>query len=152
MNPYMKSNHAYKKAAVTTLDQGSLILMLYDGAVKYLTIANAKIAQKDREGSHNAIVKAKTIISELMGSLNLEASGELGDNLSRLYHYMYDRLIDANVEMDQETIKEVVSLLMELREGWRSIIQQESNAAAKTVAPRPAVRQQTGMKKLSIQG
>jgi len=97
MNPYTKSNQAYKKAAVTTKDQGTLILMLYDGTIRYLKIASNKINKQDLEGAHNAISKAKAIISELMTSLNTDHSGRVGSSLKSLYVYMFNRLIDANI-------------------------------------------------------
>lgn len=129
MNPYNKSNQAYKKAAVTTKDQGTLILMLYDGTIRYLKIASNKVRKQDLEGAHNAIAKAKAIISELMTSLNTDQSGRVGASLKSLYVYMFNRLIDANIQKNASYIDEVCELMEELRDGWRAVINQKKQVA-----------------------
>jgi flagellar secretion chaperone FliS len=125
MNPYARSNQAYKKASVTTKDQGTLILMLYDGTIRYLKIAVRKMQQKDLEATHNAISRAKAIISELMTSLNTDQSGRVGASLKSLYVYMYNRLIDANIQKNPDYVEEVCELMDELREGWRAVVNQK---------------------------
>ena len=121
MNPYLNVNNAYKQSSVTTLDQGTLIVMLYDGAIRFLKKAEGQINKDQNEGSHKSIVKAKSIVSELMGSLNVTDTGELGSNLQSIYKYMYDQLIDANVNKDILKLNEVKNLLMQLRQGWSEI-------------------------------
>jgi len=125
MNPYTKGNQAYKKAAVTTKDQGTLILMLYEGTIRYLKVASKKIHTKDLEGAHNAIGKAKAIISELMTSLNTDNSGKVGASLKSLYVYMFNRLIDANIQKNASYVDEVCELMEELRDGWRAVVNQK---------------------------
>ncbi|MBU3915962.1 flagellar export chaperone FliS [bacterium] len=129
MNPYLQGNNAYKKAAVTTKDQGTLILLLYDGTIRFLKIASKKIAEDDVEEAHNAIVKAKNIISELMTSLNTDSSGRVGSSLKALYVYMFNRLIDANIQKKQSYVDEVCELMTELREGWRGVINSKKEAS-----------------------
>jgi len=128
MNTTLKGSQAYKKASVTTKDQGTLILMLYDGTIRYLKIAVNKIQQKDLESAHNAISKAKAIISELMTSLNAEQAGRVGASLKSLYVYMFNRLIDANIQKNAEYVEEVCGLMSELREGWRAVVNQKKQA------------------------
>lgn len=132
MNPYANSKKAYQKAAVTTKDQGSLILMLYEGSLKFMKMAIMKIDKDDHEGAHDALTKAKTIISELMGSLNVEAGGEVGQNLYNLYSYMYNRLIDANIKKETSSIEEVIGLMDELRAGWEHIAQKKKQPQMNT--------------------
>jgi flagellar protein FliS len=114
MNPYLKGNNAYKKAAVTTRDQGTLILLLYDGTIRFLKIAAKQIQENNFEDAHNAIVKAKNIISELMTSLNEDNSGRVGSSLKSLYVYMFNRLIDANIQKNGTYVLEVCELMTEL--------------------------------------
>ena len=128
MNPYAKSSKAYKQASVTTDDQGALILMLYDGAIRFCKTAHLKIEKKDLEGAHFNLVKAKDIVAELLASLNTESAGEMGNNLRQLYTYIYNRLIDANLQKDNPMIQEVIELLVEVREGWRAIAQPKKTA------------------------
>lgn len=128
MNPYQRGNYAYKKASVTTYDQGTLIIMLYEGAIKFLKIAEKKIKVQDFEGVHHSLAKTKSIISELQSSLNVKDTGEIGNNLQRLYQYMYDRLIDANINKDAIIVKEVIHLMTELLLGWKEINQKNKQS------------------------
>ncbi|MBU2509924.1 flagellar export chaperone FliS [bacterium] len=129
MNPYARSNNAYKKASVTTKDQGTLILMLYDGTIRFLKTAIIKIEKNDLEGAHTAIVRAKNIISELLTSLNTDNSGRVGASLKSLYVYMFNRLIDANIQKKVDYVEEVYDLMAELREGWLGVINKKKEAA-----------------------
>jgi flagellar protein FliS len=129
MNPYARGNNAYKKASVTTKDQGTLILMLYDGAIRFLKTAVNKIDKDELEAAHTSIVRAKNIISELLTSLDSESSGRVGASLKSLYVYMFNRLIDANIQKNKTYIEEVCELLEELRAGWRGVINSKKEAA-----------------------
>ncbi len=129
MNPYARGNNAYKKASVTTMDQGTLILLLYDGAIRFLRVAAKKINDNDYEGAHNAISRAKNIISELMTSLNTDNAGRIGSSLKSLYVYMFNRLIDANIQKKSNYVEEVYELMLELREGWRGVINKKKDEA-----------------------
>ncbi len=134
MNPYQKGTSAFKKAAVTTNDQGTLILMLYDGSIRFLKSAILKLSKNDLEGAHNSIIKAKDIVSELMGSLDNDNPNELVGNLRNLYTYMFNRLIDANVKKDAAMCQEVCALLEELREGWRTAVNAKKSGSNVTYA------------------
>ena len=125
MNPYLKGNDAYKKAAVNTKDQGTLIIMLYDGAIRFLKSAVIQIDKKDLEKAHGYIVKTKNIVSELMTSLTLNNGSKVANDLHALYSYMFNRLIDANIQKNTEYLEEVRGLLEELREGWQAAINQK---------------------------
>ncbi len=147
MNPYIKGSNAYKKAAVTTRDQGTLILMLYDGTIRFLKVAAQKIKDNDLEEAHNAITKAKNIISELMTSLNMDNSGRVGVSLKSLYVYMFNKLIDANIEKNTEKVQEICDLMTELREGWRVVINQK-----KVVAQNKQFNNRSELKPVKVQG
>ena len=101
--------------------------MLYDGAIRFLKTALVKLEKKDLEQTHVHIVKAKDIVSELMASLKVEQAGEIGQNLHRLYGYIFNRLIDANIQKNQAFIEESIELLDELRLGWQGLINQRKN-------------------------
>lgn len=121
MNGYGRYSQAYKKAAVSTVDQRKLIIMLYDGAIKFLTFAVDKMEKADRYEAHKNLIRGKSIIAELLASLNMEQGGEIASNLQRLYTYMFNELIEANLENDTTRITKVVGLLKELRAGWQGI-------------------------------
>lgn len=132
---YGAYSQAYQKTAVTTSDQGKLIVMLYDGAVKFLSLAVEKINRNDSYGAHTNLVKGKSIIAELLASLNLEKGGDIAANLQRLYAYMFNELIEANLNKDSSRIVEVVKLLKELRVGWKSIPAAQKGNSPNATAP-----------------
>lgn len=147
MNPYNRGNAAYKKASVTTKDQGTLILMLYDGAIRFLKIAVKKIETQELEDAHTNITRAKNIISELLTSLDADNSGRVGTSLKSLYVYMFNRLIDANIQKNNAYLLEVVELLEELREGWRGVINKK-----KEIAKANQFNNRNEIKPIEIQG
>ena len=116
-NPYS----AYEKTKVGTADQRQLIVMLYDGAIRFLRKAEAKIGVNDIEAAHNYLIRARDIVSELLATLKPERAGEVGRNLERLYVYIFNRLVEANLTKDQAIVGEVIGLLTTLREGWAQL-------------------------------
>ncbi len=118
---YRKYSQAYQKAAVHTMDQKKLIVMLYDGAIKFLSIASKKIKEGDYYESHNNMVRGKSIIAELLASLNMEQGGDIATNLQKIYAFMFNELIDANLGKDHERVDRVIQLLQELRDAWRGL-------------------------------
>ena len=114
MNSYTNQQNAYRKASVNTLDQNKLIVMLYDGAIKQAGFAVEHIKKNEIEKAHNALVKAKNIVSELMSSLNMEKGGEVAKNLKSLYAFMFSQLIEANMNKESKPVVTVIGLLKEL--------------------------------------
>ena len=121
MNGYGRYSQAYKKAAVSTVDQRKLIVMLYDGAIKFLTLATDKMQRGETYEAHRNLIRGKSIIAELLASLNMDAGGEIARNLQRLYTYMFNELIEANLANDPPRVTGVVDLLKELRTGWQGV-------------------------------
>ena len=83
-NPY----NQYKQTQITTANQGKLIVMLYDGAIKFLNIALDNMSPKTYDVVNNNIIKAQDIITELLLSLNMDEGGEISQNLFNLYMYL----------------------------------------------------------------
>ena len=117
----MNGIRAYQDTTVTTQSKGRLIVMLYEGAVKFLKLAIREAEAKDYEAKGNHINKARDIINELNAVLDMDAGGEIAGNLRKLYLFMNDRLSQANVKNDPEMIREVITLLEELNQGWKAI-------------------------------
>lgn len=111
----------YKRMQVDTASQGRLIIMLYDGALKNLHCAKNTIAGKDIKGTHHHLMKTQDIIRELNVTLNMNV-GDMAFNLRKLYIYILNCLVKANVSKDIEKVEEVIALLSTLREAWVSII------------------------------
>ncbi|HOB86149.1 MAG TPA: flagellar export chaperone FliS [Bacillota bacterium] len=118
-NPYQR----YRANAVETADPGRLILLLYDGALRFINQAEQALEGQDYEQAHYKLLRAQDIIAELMGSLDLE-QGELAVNLFRLYDYMHYRLIQANIKKSAAPLQEVSAMLKSLRESWQEVCRQ----------------------------
>ncbi|MCW3488755.1 flagellar export chaperone FliS [Dethiobacter alkaliphilus] len=116
-NPYQK----YRQNQVETVSPQKLIVMLYSGAIKFLKLAQAGLAEKNLEKTHQNIVKTQDIIFELMNSLDLE-KGEVAHNLHALYDYMHTRLVEANLKKQEEPLQEVEQMMTELRDAWAQVI------------------------------
>ncbi|HQO03844.1 MAG TPA: flagellar export chaperone FliS [Spirochaetota bacterium] len=121
-NPYDK----YKQTEINTANQGKLIVMLYDGAIKFLNIALENMNPKAYDVVNTNIIKAQDIITELMISINLKDGGEISQNLFNLYMYFKKRLLEANIQKEPEIIQEVLKLLKELRAAWEKISASEA--------------------------
>ncbi len=113
-NPYT----AYHRTNVETADQRQLILMLYDGAIRFMRQAVTSIEGKDMEAAHNYLIRARDIVTELLSTLKPEKGGQVGENLKNLYVYMFNRLVEANLNKDKAGVEEVIGLMLTLREGW----------------------------------
>ncbi len=110
----------YKETQVKTANQGKLIVMLYDGAIKFLKTALDNIPEKKYDVVNNNIIKAQDIISELMLSLNFEV-GDFANKLFSLYTYMNKKLVEGNIKKNAEPIKEVIDFLIDLKEAWQQV-------------------------------
>jgi flagellar secretion chaperone FliS len=115
------ATNQYKMTQVNTADQGKLILMMYDGAIRFVEIAKTKLTENDVAGKGIYITKAEGIISELMASLNMESGGEIAVSLEKLYVFMNKQLRIANVNKDTKPLDAVISLLATVREGWHGV-------------------------------
>lgn len=113
--------NAYKNNEVMSASKIKLILMLYDGAIKYLKLAEIAIDEKKIEKTNDNIKKAQDILVEFMSTLNFEDGREIANNLYQLYEYMYQKLIRANIDKDASVVFEVRGYLEELRETWAKI-------------------------------
>lgn len=117
----LKGAKAYFQTQVTTTSQGDLLVMLYDGAIKFLNQAKERIAEKDYAQKGILISKAMDVINELDESLNNEKGGEVAENLHQLYFFCNTRLLRANMDMNPDIIDEVLKVLEGLRDAFNSI-------------------------------
>jgi flagellar protein FliS len=108
--------NVYQQNSVNTASKEKLLLMLYDGLVKFIKQGILAIEEKDIQRSNTNLIKAQNIIAEFMATLNMEVGGEISKTLMLLYDYMYRRLVEANIKKDAEIAKEVLEFAQELKE------------------------------------
>ena len=116
---------AYRETQIKTANQGKLIVMLYDGAIKNLNLAIENISSGHTRFDvlSKKIVRAQDIIAELMVSLDFNAGGDIAKNLFSLYLFMNRMLLEANIEKKEQPLQSVKDLLLELREAWVEVAQ-----------------------------
>ncbi|GAB2490569.1 flagellar export chaperone FliS [Alkalibacterium psychrotolerans] len=119
---YTSASKVYKKNQVETASPKQLVVLLYEGAVKFIRLAELAIEKNDMTKANRNILKAQDIVTELMVSLNHQ-NGEnaIASELQTLYSYILNQLIQANLKKDTEKLAETRNLLSELREAWASI-------------------------------
>jgi flagellar protein FliS len=117
----MNGFNTYQETAVMTQGRGRLVVMLYDGAIRFLRQAILDIHRNDFASKGKHIAKAQDIIFELSTVLDMEKGGEISKNLRSLYNFMHKHLSQANLKKDTAMIQEVISLLDELNQGWRVV-------------------------------
>ncbi len=117
----MKGVETYQETAITTQSKGRLVVMLYEGAIKFLKMAIKEINDKNPEAKGRHISKAIDILFELNTVLDMEAGGEVSTNLRKLYLFMGQHLTKANAKQDIGKIEEVIKLLEELNQSWKAI-------------------------------
>ena len=108
----------YKSIQIETATPERLLLMLYDGAIRFLTIAKTAMIDKQIETAHNNLLKGEAIIIELMSVLNFDVGGDIAKNLFSLYDFMYRHLVQANIKKEPDIVHEVIDLLADLRKTW----------------------------------
>ncbi len=109
--------HRYQQVQIEGADEGALVLMLYDGALRFLEKGHKAMVEKDYHKAYMEIIRVERILNELMSCLNLEA-GEIAHNLMKLYEFMEWRLILSNKDKDPNGLIEVSKLLGSLRDAW----------------------------------
>ncbi|ACL74494.1 flagellar export chaperone FliS [Ruminiclostridium cellulolyticum] len=106
----------YKENSVYTATPEELTLMLYNGLVKFIMLAQSAIDDKNIEKANNSIIRAQDIILEFQVTLDMKY--EVSNNLYSIYDYMHRRLVQANIKKDKDILEEVLGMAKELRDTW----------------------------------
>jgi flagellar secretion chaperone FliS len=121
---------SYRQIATQTAPPGQLVLMLYEGTLRFLDRALTGFAIDDPAESnmvvHNNIQRAQDIIRELNASLNLEQGGELAAKMRGLYDYFERRLWESDLRKERQGIDEVIRHVTNLRDAWASMLAGQS--------------------------
>ena len=117
----MNEVDVYKDTAVTTQSKGRLIVLLYDSAIKFMKLAIKELEAGNYLAKGQHINRAQDIINELNAVLDTEAGGEITSNLRKLYCFMNNRLSEANIKRDPQMVSQVISIMEELNQGWKTI-------------------------------
>lgn len=111
-SPYDK----YRQSSVQTSTPAQLLLMLFDGAIRFINAGLDGVHQQDIQKSNLNFGKAQSIMSELMSTL--DPSYEVSKSLFALYEYINHLLIEANIKKETEPAEEALGYITELRDTW----------------------------------
>lgn len=115
---YSNGYNVYKNNSVNYASKEQLLLMLVDGAVKFCKIARQAMVDKDIKKAHDALVRTQDIFSELMVSLDTTV-GDWAVQLFRVYKFIKERLIEANMTKNLDIIDEILPLIEDINETWK---------------------------------
>ena len=126
---YGKNAHnAYQTVQVTTTDRGRLLLMMYEGAIKFLRQSKAGLDTNDISKFCRFLSKAQAIIAELMNTLDFEKGGQIARDLDRLYDFMLFYLTEANLYRDGKRIVKTIGLLDTIYSAYEEIFEGDKAA------------------------
>ena len=115
-NAYAK----YNNSKVLTASPAELTLMLYDGAIKFCNIAIMGIEQNDIEKTHINIRKVERIVEEFRSTLDRKYA--VAEDFDRVYVYLLQRLLEANIKKDKAILEEVNMHLRSMRDTWKEVM------------------------------
>lgn len=115
----------YNKNKIMSASPAELTLMLYDGAIKFCNIAIMGIEQKDIQKANTNIKKVQRIIDEFRATLDMKYP--VAEDFDRVYRYLLDRLLQANIQKDKEILEEVNTHLHTMRDTWKEVMKRAGN-------------------------
>ena len=113
----------YQRIMVTTASPETVLIMLYDGAIRNSRQAIESINKSDISGKGMHIRKGLLIVSELMNTLDHKVGGEVAERLEQLYRYVIDEFTNANIHGNVKSLEDALNVLLILRDAWIEAIE-----------------------------
>lgn len=112
----------YKSVQVQTCSPAELVLLLFDGAIRFAREASAAMESGDRARAGERIGRCHAVLEELAAGLDPSHAPELCENLSAVYGFCMRQLVRANLEQTPALLGEVVEALRPMRDGWAEVL------------------------------
>jgi len=123
-----KYHNQYRKNQISTSSQGRLILMMYEGAIRFTSLAMESMAKGDTANQGKYIQKAHDIVNELSLALDFKKGGDVAPRLESLYQFVLSQLTLANIKSDKKPLQVILNILNPLLEAWTQLHEASSNA------------------------
>lgn len=125
------SNHSsvYKETSINTSSPVKLVVMLYEGAIRFLHQAKEATARKDAEAKGRAVDRAIAIIQHLQGSLDFDKGGQVSYDLDRLYTYISTCIFEGSAKLNADAFDEAIKLLTTIHSGWEELSLKEQDSS-----------------------
>lgn len=121
---YNRSN-TYQEIAVQTSSPAKLVVMLYEGAIRFLRQSITAIQSKDLDRKRQSVDRAVAVIQHLQGTLDMDRGREVAAELDRLYSYITSRILDGSGKLEVAPLEEAIKLLTVLLSGWEEVVKKE---------------------------
>jgi|SRR5439155_15367659 len=121
--------NSYRQTEIQSRTPLELVVMLYDGALRFTADARDAIGRADIRSRQQCLSRALAIVSELQSTLDMESGGDVAAQLDKLYGFVHDRLMEAQLRQDIKALDEARRVLTTLREGWLAISRSTSAAS-----------------------
>ena len=116
---------AYRETAVQTSSPTRLIVMLYEGTIRFLRESVTAIESKELDRKRQSIDRAVAIVQHLQSTLDMEQGGEVAVGLNKLYGYILARILEGSGKLETEPLEEAIKLLNVLLAGWEELVSRE---------------------------
>lgn len=116
----------YRKSAIDGASPLQLVIMLYDGAMRFLNAAKVAMEEGNLHKQNEMCIRAQDIVTELISCLDTKQGGEIATNLFALYTFVFDRIVQGNIEDTPIYLDQATKVLSDLRESWSQIEKQTS--------------------------
>jgi flagellar secretion chaperone FliS len=120
----------YQETSVNTASPTKLVVMLYEGAIKFLTRAASDIRNRDLVSKQRSVNQAIAIIQHLQLTLDVDKGQDIARELNRLYAYVFKRTVDGSTKLDAGAIEEAIKVLSDLLPAWEEIARKEQDQLA----------------------
>lgn len=121
MNSYQQTNKNYLANQVMSATPVQLISMLMAGTIKNIKLAQTAIEVNDKVKTHEKIILAQDMILELKYAVKTDIEGSVGPELINMYNFMYNELVQANINNDKAKLVEVEGLMTDLLTTWKQL-------------------------------
>jgi flagellar secretion chaperone FliS len=128
---YKTHSNTYQEVAVQTSSPTKLVVMLYEGAVRFLNESIAAIQANDRERKRHSVDRAVAIVQHLQSTLDIERGGIVAAELNRLYGYITTRILEGSTKLETAPLGEAIKLLNVLLAAWEELAKKETHNAVR---------------------
>jgi flagellar protein FliS len=124
MVSYQTSAGVYQQAQVATADRGRLLILMFDGGLRFLAGAENGLRNDRLDEFSSQLARAQAVIAELLHTLDHKAGGEIAAQLERLYRFMLDHLVEANLQKSVRHVEQVRRVLSIIADAYREVVAQ----------------------------
>lgn len=116
----LNAKNLYKQQSIQVSSSSELILLLYNGCIKHMTLAKRALMSGNVQDAHKNLLKSQKIVVELKSSIDFNY--KIGENLYNIYDYIYRELISCNINKKMNNLVECVDMIKVLRDTWMQIL------------------------------